>query len=73
MIETIWQTAVNTPWWVYFLLCFLVKMGVQASKTRVVSLKRLLIIPLLFMMAEKNILAKTVRLLVATYHGDNDE
>ncbi len=47
-MNAIWQATINTPWWVYLLLYFLVKMGIQASKTRVVSLKRLLIIPLLF-------------------------
>lgn len=47
-METIWQFLINTPWWVYVLFIFLIKIGFQASKSRVVSLKKLFIIPAVF-------------------------
>jgi hypothetical protein len=48
MMETIQQTLWNTPWWVYVLLVYLIKIGIRASKKNIVSLKKLLIIPLVF-------------------------
>ena len=47
-MEIIWQTAIHTPWWVYLLFAYLIKVGIQASKMRVVSLKKLFIIPAIF-------------------------
>ncbi len=47
-METIWQAAIHTPWWVYVLLVYLIIMGFKASRTRVIELKRLFIIPALF-------------------------
>lgn len=44
----IWQTLVHTPWWVYLLLIFLIRVGIRASKTHVVSLKKLFIVPIIF-------------------------
>jgi hypothetical protein len=48
MINTIWQTAVGTPWWVYVLLFILIVIGIQASKTRTVTLYKLFIMPIFF-------------------------
>lgn len=47
-MNIIWQTLINTPWWVYLLLAYLIKVGIQASKTRTVELKKLFIIPAVF-------------------------
>ena len=47
-MNSIWQTLINTPWWVYLLLAYLIKVGIQASKTRTVELKKLFIIPTVF-------------------------
>lgn len=46
-METIWQTAVHTPWWVYLLLLYLISIGIRASKTNIVLLKKLFIIPII--------------------------
>ena len=48
MLETIYQTAIHTPWWVYLLLVVLLKIGINASKTSVVSIKKLFIAPVVF-------------------------
>lgn len=52
MLDTIWettyQTLINTPWWVYVLIVFLIKLGINASKTNIVSLKKLFIVPVVF-------------------------
>ncbi len=47
-MDAIYQAAANTPWWVYALLIYLIIVGIKASKTRVVSLKKLFIIPAFF-------------------------
>lgn len=47
-MNVMWQFAVNTPWWVYVLLIYLINIGVKASKTRVVKLRVIFIVPLIF-------------------------
>ncbi|MCX7124287.1 MAG: hypothetical protein NTU49_00745 [Gammaproteobacteria bacterium] len=47
-MNSILTTLKETPWWVYLLLYFLIVMGVKALKTQVVSIKRLIILPLVF-------------------------
>jgi len=47
-MNTIWQTLTHTPWWVYLLLAYLLRMGIKASQTRIVALKKLFIIPIIF-------------------------
>lgn len=47
-METILDALQGTPWWVYVLLVYLIIIGIQASKTRVVSILRLFILPILF-------------------------
>ncbi len=43
-----WQILEGTPWWVWVLFAYLLKIVIQASRPRVVSLYRLLIGPLFF-------------------------
>lgn len=43
-----WQFIINTPWWVYLLLAYLIFIGIKASNTRIVSIKKLLIAPVIF-------------------------
>lgn len=47
-MDVVWQFSMNTPWWVYVLLIYLIYIGVKASKTRVVKLPVIFIIPLIF-------------------------
>lgn len=47
-MNTIWVAASQTPWWVYVLFIFLVQKGIKASKSQVVSIKKLTILPLIF-------------------------
>ena len=44
----IWIALSNTPWWVYALFIYLMIIGIKASKTRVLSIKKLFIIPVIF-------------------------
>lgn len=48
MFDTIYNAALQTPWWVYVLFFYLVTVGIKALKTNVVSIKKLLILPILF-------------------------
>ena len=48
MTDTIWQAAIHTPWWVYLLMLYVLIIGIKASKGRIVSLKKLCIIPVIF-------------------------
>lgn len=47
-MKNIWEALVGTPWWVYALFAYLIWMGVKATKTRIVKLKKLFIIPAVF-------------------------
>ena len=40
------DTLNSTPWWIYLLFFVLLQRGVNASKTRIVSLKKLAVLPL---------------------------
>lgn len=48
MFDTIYNAAVNTPWWVYVLLIVLIQVGIKASKTGTVPLGKLFIAPIIF-------------------------
>ena len=48
MTNSIWEIVADTPWWVYVLFAFLVRVGLQATKARVISARKLLTIPLIF-------------------------
>ncbi|MCX7121601.1 MAG: hypothetical protein NTZ67_07525 [Gammaproteobacteria bacterium] len=47
-MNAISTTLTQTPWWAYLLLYVLIVMGVKALKTQVVSVKRLVVLPLVF-------------------------
>lgn len=47
-MQTLYQILLNTPWWVYVLLVYLLCVGYKASKPGTVSIKKLLILPVLF-------------------------
>lgn len=60
-MEFIWQTLINTPWWVYALLVYLIIIGIKSSKTQVISLKKLFIIPVLFTVLSIHTLLTSVK------------
>lgn len=47
-MEAVWTALTNTPTWVYLLFAFLIWVGIKASKTRVLPIKKLLILPAIF-------------------------
>jgi membrane protein CcdC involved in cytochrome C biogenesis len=47
-MESTWQIAIHTPWWVYALFAYLIFVGFKASRTRTVSIKKIFIIPIIF-------------------------
>tara|TARA_R110000868_G_scaffold153723_2_gene379397 strand:+ start:278 stop:808 length:531 start_codon:yes stop_codon:yes gene_type:complete len=47
-MNTILSSLSDTPTWVYILFIYLMWVGIKASKTRVISLKKLFMIPALF-------------------------
>ena len=48
MFETIYEFAINTPWWVYLILAYLIFIGIRAGRPGFISLKRAVIIPVAF-------------------------
>ncbi len=48
-MNAIWAAASQTPWWVYLLFVLLVQRGIKASTSQVVSIKKLTIVPLVFL------------------------
>lgn len=47
-MKTVIEALQGTPWWVYLIFLYLLWIGIKASKTRVVSLKKMFIAPVLF-------------------------
>lgn len=47
-MDTILAALQQTPWWVYLLFFYLLKIGFGATKTCVVSMKKMVILPLIF-------------------------
>lgn len=45
MTNSVWEIAANTPWWVYLLFIYLVRMGFLARKPRTVPVRMLFILP----------------------------
>lgn len=43
------QTIANTPWWVYVLFVFLIRVGFSAMKSRIVPFRTLFILPSIFL------------------------
>ena len=62
----IWEALIHTPWWVYLLFLYLLKVGFDATKTRVVSLKKLFILPSIFLTISINSLITSFRLSPST-------
>jgi len=48
-MDSIWQILTHTPWWVFVLFFYLLKVGIDATKPRVVSMKKLFILPAVFL------------------------
>jgi hypothetical protein len=47
-MEAVTGIMKHTPVWVYFIFGYLVYVGIQSTKTRIVSVKRVLILPIVF-------------------------
>ena len=47
--STVWPMLQNTPWWVYVILVLLVVRGVKASRPRLISLRKLCILPIVLL------------------------
>jgi len=48
-METIWQAAIHTPWWVYLLLSYLIAVGIKASKMRIIPFWKVFLLPTIFL------------------------
>jgi hypothetical protein len=60
MVE-IWKMLTHTPWWVYLLLAYIIRVGLQASNTQVLSFSRLFIAPVIFTAISLHTLLLTVK------------
>ena len=61
---SIYETLIYTPWWVYLLFCYLVFIGIKATKTRVISLKKLFALPIIFSILSIETLVSSFKLSV---------
>lgn len=48
MFETIYEFAINTPWWVYLILAYLIMIGIRAGRPGFIPLKKFVIVPIAF-------------------------
>lgn len=60
-MNVIWAAVSQTPWWVYVLFIFLVQRGIKASKPQVISIKKLTILPIVF-------IALSVHTIMIAFH-----
>jgi len=61
-MNAIWQALTHTPWWVYLLFFYVLKVGFDASKTNVVALKKLFIMPTVLLVMSLNTLLSSVQI-----------
>ncbi len=47
-MENIWDIVSGAPWWVYVLFVYLASIGIQATKPRTLSIKKVIVLPLVF-------------------------
>ena len=47
-MENLWEIVSGAPWWVYVLFIYLVSIGIKSTKSRTVSIQRVVLLPLLF-------------------------
>lgn len=47
-MNSVQQIIMGTPWWVYALFIYLIWIGINASKARIIALKKLFIVPIIF-------------------------
>jgi hypothetical protein len=47
--HVIWQAIANTPWWVFALFVYLIKVGYTATRPRIIPINAMLIIPTIFL------------------------
>lgn len=45
MTNSVWDIIAGTPWWVFVLLIYLIRIGYDATKPSIVELKKLFILP----------------------------
>lgn len=48
-MQAFWEIVTGAPWWVYVLFIYLVTIGLEATKSRAISIKKIAIFPLLFL------------------------
>lgn len=60
-MNAIIAAATQTPWWVYLIFIVLIKRGITASKPQVVSMQKLIILPLVF-------IALSIHTVVTAFH-----
>ncbi|NGX37998.1 MAG: hypothetical protein K1000chlam2_01167, partial [Chlamydiae bacterium] len=46
-MELVINALTGTPWWVYLLFVYFLYVGIKSLKPRVISLKKILILPLI--------------------------
>jgi hypothetical protein len=47
--NSIWQIVAGTPWWVYVLFIYLMRLGFYATKSHIIPVKKIFIMPMIFL------------------------
>ena len=69
-MNEIWQILLHTPWWVFLIFVYLLRVGINATKPRIISLNKILILPAIFLFISINSFITTFQistLLLSTY------
>lgn len=66
-MNSISQIFLETPWWVFALFFYLLKVGVNATKTKVTSIKKLFILPVGFLLISTGSLLYSFPFLFFTF------
>jgi hypothetical protein len=47
-MENLWKILSGAPWWVYILFIYVMTIGIKAMKPRIIPIKRIILMPILF-------------------------
>lgn len=61
MWHNVWMRVIATPGWVYTLLIFLLILGIQATRPIIIPIKRLFIMPIIFLILSSSVIMYAIK------------
>lgn len=65
-MTAIWQTITHTPWWVFAVFFYVLKVGISATRPRIVRIKKLFLLPAVLLALSLNSLLTSFSLTIMT-------